>query len=120
MKDHPPKTISVVLRKTPFNTARNAEALRMGVGLTLQDDQVQVVFVEDGVYTLLNNKPEIIDSPELIKHLETLRQLDCPLIVEKESLEERKLLGVLSDPFQVKTRHEVSLILANSTILIVY
>lgn len=120
MKDRPPKTISVVLRKTPFNTLRNAEALRMGVGLTLQDDRVQVVFVEDGVYTLLNSKPEIIDSPELIKHLETLQQLDCPLIVEKESLEERNLLGVLRDPVQVKTRDEVSLILANSTILIVY
>ena len=92
----------------------------MGVGLTLQDDRVQVIFVENGTYTLVKSKPEIIDSPELTKHLETLQMLDCHLIAEKESLEQRDLLGALRYPIQVKTRQEVALLLAESDIIIPY
>lgn len=113
------KTISVLLRKAPFDTVRNAEALRMSLGLTLRDDRIQIIFLEDGVYTLLKTSPEAIGSPSLARHLETLQGLDCPLVVEKESLEERGL-GQLSLPVEIKTRAEIAALLAQSYIVISY
>ncbi len=96
-------TVTVVITRTPFNTFRNSEALRMGVGLTLNDDnRVQVAFLGDGVYTLAPIKPEAVGSLETEKHLETLKLLNCRLVAEKEAVEER-LAGA-------GTRHEVELI----------
>ncbi len=92
----------------------------MGLGLTLQDDHVQVIFVEDGVYILLKNKPEIIGSPGFARHLETLQQVGSSFIVEDESLQERGLLEPLPYPVQAKTRQEVALLLARSDIVIPY
>lgn len=113
------KTISVLLRKVPLDTVRNAEALRMSLGLTLRDDRVQVIFLEDGVYTLLNTSPEAIGAPPMARHLETLQGLDCPLVVEKESLEERGL-GQILLPVEIKTRAEIAALLAQSNIVISY
>jgi sulfur relay (sulfurtransferase) DsrF/TusC family protein len=113
------KTISVLLRKVPFDTVRDVEALRMSLGLTLRDDRVQVLFLEDGVYTLLNTSPEAIGSPPLARHLETLLDLDCPLLVEKESLEERGLEHLVF-PVKIMTRGEIAEILAQSHIVISY
>ena len=113
------KTISVLLRKAPFDTVRNADALRMSLGLTLRDDKVQVIFLEDGVYTLLKTSPEAIGSAPVARHIETLQSLDCPLVVERESLEERGL-GQLSLPVEIKTRAEIAGLLAQSHIVISY
>ena len=38
------KHVAVVMRQSPFNTCRNAEALRMTVGLTLGDHAIAVIF----------------------------------------------------------------------------
>mgnify|MGYP001589460920 CR=1 FL=1 len=85
------KKIAVVIRKSPFNTLRNSEALRMSVGLTLAENSVSVFFVDDGVYILLLNQPEIIKSPVINKHIETLCLLNGKLIADEESLKERNL-----------------------------
>jgi sulfur relay (sulfurtransferase) DsrF/TusC family protein len=84
------QTVTVVITRTPFNTIRNSEALRMSVGLTLcEENRVQVVFVGEGVYTLAPLKPEAVDSPETEKHLQTLKLLNCRMVAEKEAVEER-------------------------------
>ena len=57
------KKVTVVLQKSPFNTLRNSEALRMSLGLTLANNAVSVVFTQDAVYSLLPSLPENIKSP---------------------------------------------------------
>ncbi len=53
----------------------------MSVGLTLCDDEIRVVFVEDGVYTLLDGSVD--------KHVHTLLQLKKALFAHEESMRER-------------------------------
>ncbi len=86
----PMTEIIVLIHKTPFNTLRNSEGLRMSVGLTLEDDnKVTVIFVDDGVHMLRRTNPELIQSGIIHKHLDTLRLLGHRVVAEKESLEER-------------------------------
>ena len=111
------KEVTVVIRKSPFNTLRNSEALRMSVGLTLAENRVRVIFVDDGVYTLLPTSPEVIGSPMLRKHLEMLRLLGCPRLAEEESLEERGL-KTLGYEVEIKPRMEIARLIAGSDVVI--
>ena len=113
------KKVTVIISKSPFNTLRNSEALRMSVGLTLADNAVQVVFVGDGVYTLLDNSPETIDSPELRKHIETLKMLKHQIIAEKESLDERGINN-LAYEVEIKSREGIASLITESNAVIPY
>jgi sulfur relay protein TusC/DsrF len=113
------KRVAVVIRKSPFNTCRNSEALRMTVGLTLGDNAIAVIFREDGVYTLMATQPALIGSLEIDKHLETLQLLNVRLIVEKESLTERNLSHLKWDVERLAQR-EVAHLLAESEAIICY
>jgi sulfur relay protein TusC/DsrF len=113
------KRVAVVLRKSPFNTCRNSEALRMTVGLTLGDNAIAVIFRDDGVYTLLPTQPTLIGSLEIDKHLETLRLLNVRLVAERESLSERHL-SQLKWEVERLAQHEVAQLLADSDAIICY
>ena len=63
----------------------------MSLGLTLTDNVVTVVFIEDGVYLPVSFATEAGGYPDAMRHLETLKELGCELIVETESLEKRGL-----------------------------
>jgi sulfur relay (sulfurtransferase) DsrF/TusC family protein len=113
------KQVAVVLRQTPFNTCRNAEALRMTVGLTLGENAITVIFRDDGVYTLLPTQPGLIGSLEIDKHLETLQLLQVRLIAERESVNERNL-SHLKWKVEHLTQREVAQLLAESDAMICY
>lgn len=111
----------MVIRNSPFNTLRNSEALRMSVGLTLGDNVVQVVFMGDGVYTLLAVSPEVIGSPPLEKHIQTLKLLKRRMVVDRESLDERGLTAEsLNYDVEVRPRSEVAELLSESEVVITY
>ncbi len=107
------KTVTTVIRCSPFNSAIASEALRMSLGLVLGDNRVRVVFAEDGVYLLGDCSPETIEGPEVKRHIETLREFDCDLIAEQESLEAR---GMSETALEVKRmdRDEIARLLAES------
>ncbi|HHT9119844.1 MAG TPA: DsrE family protein [Candidatus Hypogeohydataceae bacterium YC41] len=82
--------IAILVHKSPFNTVRNSEGLRMAVGLTLEEsNKVTIIFVKDGVYLIGNVAPERIQSGIVKKHLDALRMLGHRLVAERESMEER-------------------------------
>ena len=87
------KRVTTVIRRSPFNSAIPTEALRMSLGLTLTDNMVTVVFVEDGVYLPASLTNEFTGYPDTKRHLETLKELGCKMVAEKESLKERDLMG---------------------------
>lgn len=64
----------------------------MGLGLTLSDNKVTVLFVEDGVYLPVSSAAGGTAYPEAKRHMETLKEMGCRLIAEKESLKKRGLL----------------------------
>ena len=91
------KRITVIVRNLPFNTRRNAEALRMSVGLTLREDKVTVIFIDDGVYTATRTKPELINIPPPVREFGALSMLKCRMLADKPSLEKRGIHEVLGD-----------------------
>jgi sulfur relay (sulfurtransferase) DsrF/TusC family protein len=113
------KQVAVVIRTSPFNTCRNAEALRMTVGLTLGEHTIAVIFRNDGVYTLLPTQPALISSLEIDKHLETLQLLHVRLIAERESLSERHL-SHLKWEVEHLTQREVAQLLAESDAMVCF
>jgi sulfur relay (sulfurtransferase) DsrF/TusC family protein len=113
------KQVAVVMRKSPFNTCQNSEALRMTVGLTLGDNAIAVIFRDDAVYTLLPTQPALISTLELDKHLETLQLLNVRLVAERESLTERNLSDLKWDVERLAQR-EVAHLLAESDAIICF
>lgn len=92
------KGISVIVRESPLNSVKNSEALRMALSLTLKEHQVRVLFVEDGVYTLLPLSAPRVGFTDMDQYLESLVELQVPLIAEREAVEARGLKGLRYDP----------------------
>jgi sulfur relay (sulfurtransferase) DsrF/TusC family protein len=91
------KKIAVIVRNLPLNTRRNAEALRMSVGLTLVGDKVTVIFMEDGVYTATHIKPELLNFAPLDREFEAFSMLKCTLLADKSSLEKRGISELIAN-----------------------
>ena len=113
------KRVAVVIHNSPFNTCRNAEALRMTVGLTLADNTIAVIFREDGVYTLLPTQPALIGALEIDKHIETLKLLNVRLMAEREALDERHIADLKWDVERVD-RRQVAQLLADSEAIVCF
>lgn len=113
------KKVTVVLQKSPFNTLRNSEALRMSLGLTLANNAISIIFTSDAVYNLLPAFPENINSPVFGRHIEMLNTLKCKLIAEKESLEERDVKDIKYN-IEIKERSEVFKFIKESNTVITY
>lgn len=104
------KNVVVIIRSSPFNTVRNSEALRMTVGLTLEDNKITVVFLEDGVYLLGETNPNVISSGEIHKHIDTLRLLKHTLVAENESLDSRNLVPECIEQGIEKLKYNVKIL----------
>ncbi|MCX9080785.1 MAG: DsrE family protein [Candidatus Methanoperedens sp.] len=111
------KKISVIIRNLPFNTRKNAEALRMSVGLTLREDKVTVIFMDDGVYTPTRTKPEIINVPPPVREFGALTMLKCRLLADKPSLEKRGIKELIEN-INIVEREEIVRTISESDIII--
>ena len=105
------KTTTIIISRPPLGSLRVSEALRMGVGLTLCDDAVQVLFTDDGVYALLETEPENVAMPEYGRHIDMLKQLGHRIFAERESLEERGIGKPAHEP-EILSRAEAAELLA--------
>ncbi len=111
------KNIAVLVRNLPFNTRRNSEALRMSVGLTLREDKVTVIFIDDGVYSATQAKPELINVQPSKREFEALSMLKCTLLADKPSLEERGIKNLVPNVKQAG-RDEIVRTITDSDIVI--
>jgi len=111
------KKITVIVRNLPFNTCRNAEALRMSVGLTLREDKVTVIFMDDGVYTTTRTKPELIHFAPLDREFGALAMLKCRLLADKSSMENRGISDLI-EKIQHVEREEIVRTITESDIVI--
>jgi sulfur relay (sulfurtransferase) DsrF/TusC family protein len=111
------KKITVIVRNLPFNTRRNAEALRMSVGLTLREDKVTVIFMDDGIYSATHTKPEIINFPSLDREFGALKMMKCTLLADKHSMDIRGISDII-DNIQPVDRDEIVRTITESDIVI--
>jgi sulfur relay (sulfurtransferase) DsrF/TusC family protein len=112
------KKIAVIIRHSPLNTLRISETLRMSVGLTLADgNAVTVIFIGDGVYALRVVAPKMLGSPEIKKHIMTLKMLGHRLVVEREAIEERQMTH-LSYDIELMDRSSIVRLMAESDAVI--
>lgn len=111
------KKITVIIRNLPFNTRKNAEALRMSVGLTLRDDKVTVIFMDDGVYTATCTEPELINFPSPVREFGALTMIKCKLLADKPSMEKRGFPELLTNVMPAE-REEIIRAINESDIII--
>lgn len=98
--------VTVIIRSAPLRSRRTAEALRMSLGQSLSENEVDVVLAGDAVYALGQVEPERIDGGDIARPMETLPLLGCGVYAEAESVEER---GVrVPRDVQVLTRTEIA------------
>lgn len=84
------KKVAIVIQALPFNTMRNSEALRCAVGMTIEEEnKIQVLFLDDGVWTAASLDCKAAKKQELDKHIETLGMMEVELIAEEEALAKR-------------------------------
>ncbi len=111
------KNIAVIVRNLPLNTRRNAEALRMSVGLTLREDKVTVIFMDDGIYSATRVNPELIGAPTLKKEFEALPMMKCAMLADKPSMEKRGIKNLVPN-VRAAGRDEIVRTITGSDIVI--
>ena len=113
------KRVSILIRGAPFSSWNSWEGLRTALGLTLRDHRVRVIFIEEGVYNLLPLSPKSLGLRDFDQFLKTLVELEIPLIVEREAVEERGLKDLACNP-QVISREEIQDMLREDTSVIAF
>ena len=79
----------------------------MSVGLTLREDKVTVIFMDDGVYTAAQTKPERIHLSPLDREFGALAMLKCSLLADKPSMDKRGVKELIEN---VKTADRVEIV----------
>ena len=100
------KRVVVILRHTPLNHIKNLEAFRLGLGLTLSNNEVTVAMVDEGVLNAINLKPEIVDRPSVSSFLEYYEDVGIRSIADKDSVK-RFGLTELRDEVVLVERQEI-------------
>lgn len=85
------KNVLIVVRESPFNRLAPTEALRLAAGLTLKENRVSLLFIDEGIYNLLPLDPGRLGRPSRSQYTEVYDQLGIRLFVEKGSAEARNI-----------------------------
>ncbi len=86
-------TIAVLMRKAPYGSVYTAEGFRSLMGIGVFEMDIRVLFVDDGVYTLVKNQnPAALDMKPLGDGFPTLKDFGVTrFYVHAPSLAERGL-----------------------------
>ena len=103
------KKIVVILKKPPHGSLFPAEGLRVAVAVSASE--AKVVSIEDSTYAFLKKA----DMTLYKHHLDFLKEAEIPVLIDKDSLEERGLAeGDLVDGVTVKEHNEILNIIAEA------
>ena len=109
----------MIIRRAPLGSDRAAEALRVALGQTLASNQVTALFIDDGVWSALPLRPELVRGPEFSKPIEFLLGTGHRLVADAESLAAREIHAVRPG-VDVKPRREVIDLITAAAAVIVY
>ena len=103
------KNIVIILKKPPHGSLYPAEGLRVAVAVSASE--TKVVSINDSVYAFLKET----DMTLYKHHLNFLKETEIPVLVDKDSLDERGLTeGDLVDAIAVKEHSEILKVMANA------
>lgn len=100
------KNVVLTINQPPFGSIHYVEGLRAAVGVIsgLDEHQLSVVYLGDGVYSALKD----VKRDEQMGYLGILNAKDVKVAVERESLNERGISeDNVYDQFEVIGRNEV-------------
>lgn len=80
------KQVAVLVRRTPLNSVKAAEALRHSAGLTLSDYSVTVLLADAAVWLAVPMAPEVIDGGDVKKAIDAVVMMGGQVKAEAESL----------------------------------
>jgi tRNA 2-thiouridine synthesizing protein C len=86
-------TVAVLMRKAPYGSVYTAEGFRTLMGIAVFEMDISVVFMDDGVYALLQDQdPEKLDMKPLGDGFPMLTEFDVSkFYVHDQSLTDRGL-----------------------------
>jgi len=114
------KKVAIVIQALPFNTMRNSEALRCAVGMTIEEEnKIQVLFLDDGVWTAASLDCKAAKNQELDKHIETLGMMEVELIAEEEALAKRGV-KISRKELTTKPREVINQIIFEADVVIAF
>lgn len=89
------KKILVISRRPPYGTSLAREALDVALAASVYDQDIGILFMDDGVFQLLTNQtPDAITQKNLASTLPALSLYGIDNVyAHKESLEERNLVN---------------------------
>ncbi|MBI1821183.1 MAG: DsrE family protein [Nitrospirae bacterium] len=80
------KNVAVIVRTSPFNTLKSVEAFRMGVGLTLEGNHVDILLMEEGVWNAIPASSRKIERPDPDQFIQSLEICGIGAYVDTERL----------------------------------
>lgn len=111
------KKVAVILRHSPFNTLKSVEAFRLGIGLTLEGNRVELLLMEEGVWNALFMESGLLGRPDVDQFIQTMELCGVSGYVDSEALPppyHPKIRG----EFKKKTRGELLQIIDQADIVI--
>ncbi len=111
------KQILIVIRSTPFNTVSVPEALRMSVGLTVHDNRVSILLIDDGVWNSLKVSPHTIGRPDISDSVELFSACAIRIFADDVSLMERKIAEYDSNIEKISRKEALGLIAESDVLL---
>ncbi len=103
------KNIVIILKKPPHGSLYPAEGLRVAVAVSASE--TKVVSISDSVYAFLKET----DMTLYKHHLNFLKETEIPVLIDKDSLDERGLMkGDLVDAITVREHSEILKVIAEA------
>ncbi len=109
------KKITLIFEHTPFTDIKTYEGLRMGLGLTISNNDVSFVFTDMAVHVLRITEKKSKNIPDVHKVLQMITELKKNIYVVKN----KKTEGVKSEyPTNFINKKELFNLIENSEIVI--
>lgn len=113
------KKVAVIINHSPFSGNFCEEGLRAaaGMGQSQQEHSMKLFLIGDGVWFGLKNSRQ----HDFLKYIMALKAIDMEMILEQESLDNRKIkTGQLVPDFKVLPRAEILKMIKISNHVITY
>ena len=94
------KKIAIINRQSTFNRPTPRESLDLALIFGAFEQQVTVIFIDDGVYQLLDNQnPELIDNKDYLATMKAFELYDIEHIVA--SFDDMTCRGIADKPLSM-------------------
>ncbi|MFQ5508339.1 MAG: DsrE family protein [Leptospirillia bacterium] len=111
------KNVVLLLRHTPLNHIKNLEAFRLGLGLTLSNNEVTVAMIDQGVFNALDFRPEVVGRPSVDSFLDFYGDVGVRSLVDREGVAQAGI-STLREGVEAVDRKEIIEMLRSADLVI--